>query len=388
MMSKSRKIWLSNMKIKKILFITGTRADYGKIKTLMSIVETSPKYELHVFVTGMHLSQLHGSTYRAVQRDGWRNVHIDFASASHEEGMAQNLALIAGNLSNFIRALAPDLTVIHGDRIEALAGVISSTLQNIRTAHIEGGEVSGTIDESIRHAITKLSHEHFVSSENAKNRLLKLGEENSRIHVIGSPDIDVMLSSNLPSVEEVKKHYEITFQDYFIATLHPVTTDLFDLKDKAEVFVSSLIDCGRNGILIYPNNDLGHEIILSAYAKLLNNPQFKLFPSLRFEAFLTLLKNCQFIIGNSSAGIREAGIYGIPAIDIGNRQQGRYSINELNNLQHVEFNKSDILHAIEETKNYRYSSKLFGSGGSAGKFLEIIDSDEFWSRSIQKRLTY
>lgn len=198
------------MGIKKILFITGTRADYGKIKTLMSVVESSSKYELYVFVTGMHLSQLHGSTYLAVLRDGWKNVHVDFASATHEEGMAQSLALITGNLSNFIRALVPDLTVIHGDRIEALAGVISATLQNVRTAHIEGGEVSGTIDESIRHAITKLAHEHFVSSEEARIRLLRLGEESNRIHVIGSPDIDVMLSDKLPSLAEAKKtlrHY-------------------------------------------------------------------------------------------------------------------------------------------------------------------------------------
>lgn len=354
----------------------------------MSVVESSSKYELYVFVTGMHLSQLHGSTYLAVLRDGWKNVHVDFASATHEEGMAQSLALITGNLSNFIRALVPDLTVIHGDRIEALAGVISATLQNVRTAHIEGGEVSGTIDESIRHAITKLAHEHFVSSEEARIRLLRLGEESNRIHVIGSPDIDVMLSDKLPSLAEAKKHYDITFNDFFIATLHPVTTDLFDLKRKAEIFVNSLISCGRKGIIIYPNNDLGHEIILSSYSSLLNNDNFKLFPSLRFEYFLTLLKNCQFIIGNSSAGIREAGIYGIPAIDIGNRQKGRYSIEILKNLQHVEFNKFDILSAINKTQEHQYRSTIFGNGGSAAKFKEIIDLEDFWDRPIQKKLTY
>ena len=193
---------------RKILFITGTRADYGKIKTLMAAVQNSPNFELFVFVTGMHLSKLHGNTYIGVLKDGWENVHIDFSSASHDEGMAQNLSIITGNLANYIRSIEPDLTVVHGDRIEALSGVIAASLQNIRTAHIEGGEVSGTIDESIRHAITKLAHEHFVSSDLAMERVLKLGEEESRIHVIGSPDIDVMLTNAQLISDAITEVYE------------------------------------------------------------------------------------------------------------------------------------------------------------------------------------
>lgn len=375
-------------KKKKILFITGTRADYGKIKALMSAVENVPEFELHLFITGMHLSSLHGSTYLGIVNDGWKNIHIDFASATHDDGMAQNLASITASLSNYIRTLQPDLTVIHGDRIEALSGAISSVLQNIRTAHIEGGEISGTIDESIRHAITKLAHEHFVSSESAKERVLKLGEEPERIHVIGSPDIDVMMSKNLPSLAEVKAHYNIGFDTFFLATLHPVTTDLFSLRQDAHTFVQSLLACKRNGIIIYPNNDLGHEIILSEYAPLLNNPQFLLFPSVRFEAFLTLLKHCDFVIGNSSAGIREASIYSIPAIDIGDRQQGRFDLKKLKNLQHVNFDKEEILHAIACTETHRYSSQIFGEGNSAEKFICTLKTPEFWQRGIQKRLTY
>ena len=266
--------------------------------------------------------------------------------------------------------------------------MLSASLQNVRTAHIEGGEVSGTIDESIRHSVTKLAHEHFVSSENAKERVLRLGEAPSRIHVIGSPDIDVMMSNQLPSLQEVKDHYGILFKKFFIATLHPVTTNLFDLNRNSEVFTKSLIASDQNGIIIYPNNDLGHETILAAYTKLLNNDRFMLFPSIRFEAFLTLLKNCQFIIGNSSAGIREAGIYGIPAIDIGTRQQGRYCLNKLQNIQHVDFDQKEILQAIKNCPLYRYSSKVFGDGHSSEKFLDIIKTRAFWNRPIQKRLTY
>lgn len=376
------------MKNKKILFITGTRADYGKIKTLMSAVEKKEGFELFVFVTGMHLSQLHGSTYLGVEKDGWKNVQVDFASSSHEDGMAQRLASITSSLSNYIRALRPDLTVIHGDRIEALSGAISSVLQNVRTAHIEGGEVSGTIDESIRHAITKLAHEHFVSSTMAKERIIKLGEEESRVHVIGSPDIDVMMSDSLPTLEEVRRYYEIPFDEFFIATLHPVTTDLFSLKRNADVFVESLMESRKKGVVIYPNNDLGHEIILSAFAPLFDSKKFLLFPSIRFEYFLTLLKNCEFIIGNSSAGIREAGIYGVPAIDVGDRQSGRFDLNVMTNLQHVEFDQTQIFEAIERVGDHRNASMFFGDGNSAQRFISVLESDSFWRRSIQKRITY
>lgn len=373
---------------KKILFITGTRADYGKIKPLMQAVQDNDNFKLYVYVTGMHLSKLHGSTYIGVIKDGWENIQIDFASSCHEDGMAQNLSRITGNLANYIRLLEPDLTVIHGDRIEALSGALASTLQNVRTAHIEGGEVSGTIDESIRHAITKMAHEHFVSSDNARDRLLKLGEELSRIHVIGSPDIDVMLGKSLPVLQEVKNYYEIPYEDFFIGMLHPVTTDLFSLEKDVNTYVSALIASKRNGVIIYPNNDLGHEIILSAYARLRELNSFRLFPSIRFESFLTLLKNCKFIIGNSSAGIREAGIYGVPAIDIGSRQQGRYDLKLLKNLQHVEFDICKILNAINKTNEFKYSSTVFGKGDSSGRFINVISDPDFWKRNIQKRLTY
>lgn len=373
---------------KKILFITGTRADYGKIKPLMAAIENEYEFELHVFVTGMHLSKLHGSTYIEVQKDNWKHIQIDFSAASHDDGMAQNLACITNSLSNYIRALQPDLTVVHGDRIEALSGAIAASLQNCRTAHIEGGEVSGTIDESIRHAITKLAHEHFVSSENAKNRVLKLGEEKNRIYVIGSPDIDIMLSNKLPKIEEAKKHYGIPFEEFFIAMLHPVTTDIASLQRKVRIFIDAIKSSSQKGIIIYPNNDLGNQIILSEYTSILNDKQFRIFPSIRFEYFLTLLKNCTFIIGNSSAGIREASIYGIPAIDIGSRQSGRYDPRKLKNLQHVEFSKNDILHAISQYRNHRHTSMAFGDGTSAQKFIDTLKSKYFWETSIQKKITY
>lgn len=375
--------------MKKVLFITGTRADYGKIKSLMNAVVASEKFELLLFVTGMHLSEEHGSTYRAVLADGWPNVHVDYASAGAEKGMAQSLGTIIKNLANYIRVQKPDLVVVHGDRIEAMAGACAAVLQNVRVAHIEGGEISGTIDETLRHAITKLSNDHFVANNDAAKRVQMLGECPERIYTIGSPDIDIMVNGPLPSLEDVKNHYEISFDQYAIVMFHPVTTRLDSLRNNVNIFVDSLMNTDKKYIVIYPNNDIGYETILNAYQPLFSRPnQFRIYPSIRFESFLTLLKNSQFLIGNSSAGVREAGVYGIPAIDIGERQKGRYRIGSLRHIQHVNFIKEEILNAIIKAPDFKINSQQWGDGCSADRFVKVITQPKFWDAPIEKRIQY
>jgi UDP-N-acetylglucosamine 2-epimerase (hydrolysing) len=249
---------------------------------------------------------------------------------------------------------------------------------------VEGGELSGTIDESIRHAISKFAHVHFVCTEEAKVRLIQLGEEESRIFVIGSPDIDIMMSDALPTLAEAKAKYEIPFERYGMMMVHPVTTEYDHIGQKIKTIVDAAVESGRNFITVYPNNDLGSEVIMNEYRRIEGNPHFRLFPSLRFEYFLTFLKNADFILGNSSAGIRESGIYGVPAIDIGTRQSGRYSAAKNTNLQHVTEDRGEILQAIENTGNYRTSSFLFGDGNSTEKFMTIIKNHAFWEMEIQK----
>ena len=268
--------------------------------------------------------------------------------------------------------------------MDALAGAVVGALHNIKVGHIEGGELSGTIDESIRHAVSKFAHIHFVCTEEARSRLIQLGEESERIFVIGSPDIDIMLSSELPSLNEAKKRYDIDFERYGILMYHPVTTEYDQTGSNVGNVVTAAINSGRNYIVIYPNNDLGSEIILSEYKRFSGNKNFRVFPSLRFEHFLTLLKNADFIIGNSSAGIRESGIYGIPAIDIGSRQSSRYSLGASTNLQHVDENVDEIISAINNADKYKTSSRLFGDGSSTKKFMQTIEKDEFWDIDIQK----
>ena len=178
-------------KNKKIVFLTGTRADFGKLKPLINKIEGSENFENYVFVTGMHTLSKYGSTYDEVRKQKYKEMYI-FMNQTHTTAMDIILANTIIGFSNFINEIKPDMIVVHGDRVEALAGAIVGSLNNILVAHIEGGEISGTIDELIRHSITKLSHIHFVANKEAKKRLIQMGEIDSNIYVIGSPDIDIM----------------------------------------------------------------------------------------------------------------------------------------------------------------------------------------------------
>ncbi|MCH5266606.1 MAG: UDP-N-acetylglucosamine 2-epimerase (hydrolyzing) [Lachnospiraceae bacterium] len=368
--------------MKKILFITGTRADYGKIKPLMKKMDCSTEYEVYIYVSGMHLLPRYGSTYREVLKDGYQNVHVAFGQ-QYTGNMSYNLGNVLMNLSAYVEQVEPDMILVHGDRIDALAGAVTGALNNIRVAHIEGGEISGTIDDSIRHAISKFAHLHFVCNEEAKRRIIQLGEQEENIFVIGSPDIDIMLSDHLPSLEEAKKYYDIDFEHYGIFMYHPVTTEVADLAAHIQETLEALKESGRNFVVIYPNNDLGTEIILDNIKKL-GRDRFRIYPSIRFEYFLTLLKNAEMIVGNSSAGIRESGIYGLPAIDIGTRQNGRYDIHQLKNIQHVGENKDEILAAIKKAPEYAVQSYSFGNGNSTDRFLEALMEPGVWNCDIQK----
>ncbi len=368
---------------KKILFLSGTRADYGKMKPLMLALEKDNNFEIYVFVCGMHLLEKFGNTYHEIEKDGYKNIFIAYG-LTQTSNMSVNLGATIECLSGYVDHIKPNMIIVHGDRLDALAGAVVGALHNILVAHIEGGELSGTIDESIRHAISKFAHAHFVCTEEAKKRLIQLGEEETRIYVIGSPDIDVMMDNKLPSLEECRMRYHIQFEKYGILMYHPVTTEYTNIGEKIKEVVDAVIETGRNYIVVYPNNDLGSEIILNEYKRLQKSGKTALFPSLRFEYFLSLLKNADFMIGNSSAGIRESGIYGIPAIDIGTRQRGRYSVNCVGNVQHVDENKDEILKAVSSVDQYRKTTFLFGKGNSTEKFMHIVCSEKFWNIKLQK----
>lgn len=369
--------------MKKILFLTGTRADFGKIKSLISIIENDANFEVFVFVTGMHLQAEYGFTLLEIERCNYKNIYT-FENHTHETTMDLTLAKTIEGLSTYVKDCNPDMIVIHGDRVEALAGAIVGSLNNILVAHIEGGEVSGTIDELIRHSTSKMSHIHFVSNDDAAKRLLQMGETPNSIFTIGSPDLDIMFSNNLPDLETVKNYYNINFTEFAIVMFHPVTTEVAQMETYTKNFVACLENDSHNYIVIFPNNDLGSQFIIKEYQKLKENPRFRVFPSLRFEYFLTLLKNSKFIIGNSSAGIREAPYYGIPIINIGSRQQNRAVHSSIINC---DYSKNEITIALSkiDTHQVQVSNSDFGTGNSSILFLETLLNKSIWTINHQKQ---
>ena len=196
---------------KKIVFLTGTRADFSKLKSLISITQKSKEYEVHLFVTGMHMNPLYGKTIDEIIKSGFNNIY-PFVNHESIDSMDMTLAKTIEGFSSFILKIKPDLIVVHGDRVEAMAGAITGSLNNILVAHIEGGEISGTIDELIRHSISKMSHIHLVANKKAKSRLTQLGELPSSIFILGSPDLDLMNPKNLPKLSIAKEYYNINFK--------------------------------------------------------------------------------------------------------------------------------------------------------------------------------
>ncbi len=359
--------------MKKIVFVSGTRADFSKIKSLMMKIENSNEFELFIFATGMHMSKKFGSTYIEIEKCGFKNI---YKYINHDKYYQTDKALAStiDGFSKFIHEIEPDLIVVHGDRIEPLAAAVVGSLNNILVAHIEGGELSGTIDESLRHAISKLAHIHLVNDEIAKKRLMQMGEDEKSIFIIGSPDLE-LLNNNI-SLNEVKKYYDINFKNYAIAMFHPVTTEIDSLYEQSEEFVNALIKSEKNYIVIYPNNDLGFELILQNYEKLKNNDKFKIFPSLRFEYFISLLKNADFIIGNSSCILKEALYLGINGILVGTRQDGRTDIDK---IIKVKVNEKDILKAI---------LNINISKNSANKKIEALNSSEKFYKLLKNSILF
>ena len=370
---------------KRIAILTGTRADFGKLKSIMLSIQDHPSFDLEVFVTGMHLDTRYGYTVDEIYKSQIKNIH-EFNNFNNSPKMEIILSETIKGFSKYIEEIKPELIIVHGDRVEALAAAIVGSINNIFVAHFEGGEVSGTIDESIRHSVTKFSHLHFVTDEKAKKRLIQLGEVKDSIYVIGSPDIDLMDPRKLRPIEDIKKRYEINFEEYSIAMLHPVTSEIDQLESQVDDFCEALIASELNYVVIYPNNDHGSEIILETYKKKLTSYKFRVFPSIRFEYFLAMLKDSDFIIGNSSSGIREAPYYNVPTIDIGTRQKGRVNLESVINS---DYHKSSILDSINlamkiELQESNYLTQFFGKGDSHKQFIKALEDNKLWEINSQK----
>jgi len=369
---------------RRILFLTGTRADFGKLKPLMHAVDRHPGLDCQIFVTGMHMMRRYGYTVEEVRKAGFTDLHL-FMNQIEGESMELVLSNTIVGLSRFVHEDPPDLLVVHGDRVEALAGAIVGSIRNVLTAHIEGGEHSGTIDGLIRHSVSKMSHIHFVANESASNVLRQLGEDPSSIYAIGSPDIDVMLSDELPPLDAAKRRYDVELDRYGIALFHPVTSELANTREHAKALVDAVLAVEHPCLVVYPNNDEGSEAIFREYARFEHVPRIRMFPSIRFEYFLSLLRGADFIVGNSSAGIREAPVYGVPTVNVGSRQRGRFQHHTITDVgPEAAAIESAIQAALRQTE--RHPSQHFGDGRSAERFIGALEDDRLWKTPTQKEM--
>ena len=365
---------------KSILFVTGTRADFGKLEPL-AIAARDAGHDVAFWVTGMHMLDRYGLTKVEVGRVEGVKVH-EYLNQRPGDPQDHVLAKTVTGFSDFIAEARPDLVVIHGDRIEALACALVAATNYIRSAHIEGGEVSGTIDEIFRHCNSKLASHHFVSSEAAKKRVMAMGEPADEIYVIGSPELDFHSAPSGVSIDDVRARYDLPRGDFGIVVFHPVTSEAATMGQQAQDLFAALEASGKSFVVIAPNNDPGSDDIFAVLKDLPD--RFRILPSMRFAHFSELMKNAACMIGNSSAGVREAPFLGTPSLDVGTRQTNRA---EAPSLFAVRADDGAAIAAfLCEQWGKRYERHdAFGTGDAAQRFADIVSDKAFWQGDLQKR---
>ncbi|SLN43185.1 UDP-N-acetylglucosamine 2-epimerase [Pseudooctadecabacter jejudonensis] len=366
---------------KSILFVTGTRADFGKLEPL-AVAARDAGHTVSFWVTGMHMLDRYGLTKMEVARTTGVTVH-EYLNQRPGDPQDQILAKTVLGFSDFVADARPDLVVIHGDRIEALACALVAATNYIRSAHIEGGEVSGTIDEIFRHCNSKLASHHFVSSEDAKARVMKMGEPDEAIHVIGSPELDFHAAGSGVTMEDVRARYDLPQGEFGIVVFHPVTSEAGTMGRQARDLFGALQASGRMFVVIAPNNDPGSDDIFAVLNDLPAD-QFRILPSMRFAHFSECMKNAAVMVGNSSAGVREAPFLGTPSLDVGTRQTNRADAPSLTSVAASDGAAIGAFLQAEWGKRYDRHEE-FGHGDAADRFVQIVSDAAFWEGGLQKR---
>ena len=240
------------MSIKKLIFVSATRADYGKQKNLIKIIQKNNKFKTYIFITGMHTLKKYGETWKELKKDNIKRLSV-YKNQKNNSNLNDIFLSTYKLFIKFAKKIKPDLVLLHGDRIETLACATGSALSNYKIGHIEGGELSGTIDESIRHSVSKLANHHFVSNRLSQNRLIQMGESKKDISIIGSPDLDIALSKNLPSLTEVKQKYSINFNNFAIMIFHPVFSEITQIQSQITNIIDAMVRSNFNYVIILPN---------------------------------------------------------------------------------------------------------------------------------------
>lgn len=315
--------------MKKIAVVTGTRAEYGLLKPVIKRITEDESIELCLIVTGMHLSEEFGHTYKEIEQDGF---HIDYKNDMHllldtPRGICTSMGIGLDGFGDIFAEAVPDLVLLLGDRYEILLATIAAMMYNIPVAHIHGGELTeGAMDDAIRHSVTKMSRLHFASTQKYRKRIIQLGENPEDVYCVGALGVENIRNIQLLSKEQITSKFLIPFDKPFIlVTYHPVTLEKNSAKEQFEnllVVVSERQDV--RFVFTYANADAQGKTInkmIDDYVK--NNENGMAFPSMGQQGYLSALKYASLVLGNSSSGIIEAPSFGVPTVNIGNRQAGR-----------------------------------------------------------------
>ena len=380
---------------RKVLFITERRADYSRLKPIMRLMQKSKKLELQLVVTGLHLVKEFGETEKVLRKEGFK---IDasipvFTKNDKDDGatMARALSIYIANITDVVERLKPDLIFCGFDLDAHLAAAIVGMHMNIPVAHIQGGERSGTLDEVLRHAITKFSHIHFVATEESKKRVIRLGEDPKYVFLVGSPSLDTIHSISYPSREAIFETYGLDPKKPLIVFLqHPVTTEVHDVERQIKESIEAIQAVAKKEdaqvLAIYSNNDAGGRRIVSH----LKRSGFIVYPHILYEDYLRILKHATVLAGNSSTCIHEAPSFGLPTVNIGTRQQlrerGANVIDVANTKTAIErvlrkaMTDSKLRARIKRAKN------PYDHGNTAQSVVRILERVKL--PNVQKVLTY
>jgi GDP/UDP-N,N'-diacetylbacillosamine 2-epimerase (hydrolysing) len=370
------------MNMKRIVYITGSKADFGRMYYTLKSIKEHPGLTLHIIATGMHLSREQGYTIQEVDREFRIDSKIDMLLNSYSGGaMAKSLGIGVLGITQALEDIKPDIVLLLGDRGEMLAGAIASSHLNILTAHIGGGHVSGSIDDRIRDAISVLSDIHFVATKGNAERVMALGVDASKVYIVGAPDLDAITDKAFAPPDEVAKNFALDLSaPIILVSQHPVTTEAIEAGKQMRETMEAIIELGMPTIVTYPNSDAGGDQMLQVLEKYHSYPFVQIHRSIPYPLYLGLMNVAKVIVGNSSAGIIEAPSFGLPAVNIGTRQKDR---ERAENVIDVGYDKEEIKAAIQKTlHDRRFMEKAkrccnpYGDGKTSQRIVKILSTLE------------
>lgn len=380
--------------MKKIAYISGTRADFGLMTPVLKAIEESDKLQLALFATGIHLMPEFGNTIDHVKKEfpNVKTIPVTFSS-NDRMGMAKFMGDFLQKAVEVLKEERADFILVLGDRVEMLCTALAATYLGIPIGHLHGGEKSSTVDDVSRHAITKLASIHFAATEESAMRIKKMGEENWRIHVVGAPALDVILNETLPQKEEVFKKIGHNPKDKIILIAqHPVSEHIDKAGSQMEKTIEAVKSFNLPVVITFPHADPGGKKIIDVILREKNNPQFHIYQSLEYKDWLILEREAAVMVGNSSAGMIESSSFKTPVVNIGDRQKGRqhgdniinvgYNMEEIRAAIERSLNDSDYLNSLKSIKN------PYGDGKTSQRVVKILEDIEIKPKLLNKKLTY